>query len=138
MNIDKSKLQPLLWAVVGAWRAGDQDLHLRTDALDVFLGETTLEEVALWLLAEIERMELIGRISCNFDGYKAVLDERDQLKAENEALRASMKEMCAMYTHVWDREDGALVCFSSNVERFDKAHEAAWALVNPTNEVLHG
>ncbi|MCP3750759.1 hypothetical protein [Pseudomonas sp. SBB6] len=53
MNIDKSKLQPLLWAVVGAWRAGDQDLHLRTDALDGFLGGHTVEEVALQLLAEL-------------------------------------------------------------------------------------
>ncbi|WKL65488.1 hypothetical protein Q1Z72_19565 [Pseudomonas qingdaonensis] len=39
------------------------------------------------LLAEIERIELISRISCNHDGFKAVLDERDQLKTENEALR---------------------------------------------------
>lgn len=47
----------------------------------------------LALLAEIERLELIGRISCNFDGYKAVLAERDQLKAENEALRKALGEI---------------------------------------------
>jgi hypothetical protein len=44
----------------------------------------------LSLLAEFERLELIGRISCNFDGYKAVLDERDQLKAANKSLRAEV------------------------------------------------
>ncbi|MDD1016885.1 hypothetical protein [Pseudomonas rubra] len=52
MNIDKSKLQPLLWAAVGAWRAGDQDLEEHTDALDEFLGELTVEEVALGLLED--------------------------------------------------------------------------------------
>ncbi|MNF02819.1 hypothetical protein D3C80_2020250 [compost metagenome] len=56
MNIDKSKLQPLLWSVVAAWSAGDQDLQIHTDALDEFLGEQTVEEVALSLLAEIEQM----------------------------------------------------------------------------------
>lgn len=56
MNIDKSKLQPLLWAVVGAWKAGDQDLHLHTDALDEFLSERTVEEVALGLLEEIRQL----------------------------------------------------------------------------------
>lgn len=39
------------------------------------------------LKAELEKVQLIGRLAYNFDGYKAVLDERDQLKAENEALR---------------------------------------------------
>ncbi|MCP6691337.1 hypothetical protein [Pseudomonas donghuensis] len=56
MNIDKSKLQPLLWAVVGAWRAGDRDLQVHTDALDEFLGERTVEEVALGLLEEIGQL----------------------------------------------------------------------------------
>lgn len=85
MNIDKSKLQPLLWAVVGAWKAGDQDLHLRTDALDQFLGEHTVEQVALQLLAELglsnEAQEL----------YRAdkirLAHEVDRLRGENETLR---------------------------------------------------
>jgi hypothetical protein len=110
----------------------------------------------LSLLAEIERLEawrtafLKERDAhiCQRDqlkaenaglrtGYQAYEDVNAGLKAQVEALRASMKEMCAMYTHVWDREDGALVCFSSNVERFDKAHEAAWALINPAKEAAH-
>ncbi|QHF28557.1 hypothetical protein [Pseudomonas sp. R32] len=69
MNIDKAKLQPLLWAVVGAWRAGDQDLHLRTDALDGFLGEHTVEEVALGLLAEVERLEGCEEVLRNLVSY---------------------------------------------------------------------
>lgn len=108
MTIDKAKLQPLLWAVVGAWKAGDQDLHLRTDALDAFLGETTVEEVALGLLAEIDRLvpfeeayatacsvrnrlikekdQLDQFIVANKVASDSFRSERDQLKAENEAL----------------------------------------------------
>ncbi|WP_296230436.1 hypothetical protein [Pseudomonas sp. UBA4617] len=56
MTVDKKKLQPLLWSVVAAWRADDQDLQRHTDALDVFLGERTVEEVALELLDEISQL----------------------------------------------------------------------------------
>ncbi len=79
------------------------------------------------------RTELAG-LRTGYDAQNNVIAD---LKAENEALRTAMKDLCAMYTHVWDREDGALVCFSSNVERFDKAHEAAWALLTG-KEASHG
>lgn len=56
MTIDKQTLQPLLWSLVAAWRAGDTELQRHTDALDAFLGEMTVEEVALELLAEIDQL----------------------------------------------------------------------------------
>ncbi|MEG0861832.1 MAG: hypothetical protein RSG79_19730 [Pseudomonas sp.] len=56
MNIDKSKLQPLLWSVVAAWKGGDAELQKHTDALDEYLGEQTVEEVALGLLEEISQL----------------------------------------------------------------------------------
>jgi hypothetical protein len=56
MTIDKQKLQPLLWSVVACWRAGSDALERHTDALDEFLGETTVEEVALGLLDEIAQL----------------------------------------------------------------------------------
>lgn len=56
MTIDKQKLQPLLWSVVASWRADSDALERHTDALDEFLGETTVEEVALGLLDEINQM----------------------------------------------------------------------------------
>lgn len=56
MTIDKQKLQPLLWSVVASWRAGSDALERHTDALDEFLGETTVEEVALGLLDEIGQL----------------------------------------------------------------------------------
>ena len=56
MTIDKQTLQPLLWSVVAAWRAGAAELQRHTDALDAFLGEMTVEEVALELLAEIDQL----------------------------------------------------------------------------------
>ncbi|MCG8291939.1 hypothetical protein [Pseudomonas entomophila] len=52
MTVDKKKLQPLLWSVVGAFAQGDHDLQRRMDALDEFLGEVTVEQVALDPLEE--------------------------------------------------------------------------------------
>ncbi|WP_248920477.1 hypothetical protein [Pseudomonas entomophila] len=52
MTFDKQKLQPLLWSVVGAFSQGDHDLRRHLDALDEFLGEVTVEQVALDLLEE--------------------------------------------------------------------------------------
>ncbi|WP_313048103.1 hypothetical protein [Pseudomonas soli] len=60
MTIDKQKLQPLLWSVVASWRAGSDALERHTDALDKFLGDSTVEEVALGLLDEIS--QLIARV----------------------------------------------------------------------------
>ncbi|MDF9616992.1 hypothetical protein P5705_05010 [Pseudomonas entomophila] len=56
MTTDKQKLQPLLWSVVGAFAQGDHDLQRRMDALDEFLGEVTVEQVALDLLEENRRL----------------------------------------------------------------------------------
>ncbi|MNJ22754.1 hypothetical protein D3C77_171280 [compost metagenome] len=88
MNIDKSKLQSLLWAVVGAWRAGDQDLQVHTDALDGFLGAHTVEEVALQLLAELN---LAGEVC---DAYaadkKRLAFALNDARAEAAALRKEL------------------------------------------------
>ncbi|WP_338498219.1 hypothetical protein V5F23_09715 [Pseudomonas sp. WP18] len=54
MSIDKQKLQALLWAEVAAWSASSPDWLSNSEALEVFLGKQTLEEVALELLAENE------------------------------------------------------------------------------------
>ncbi|MNJ18687.1 hypothetical protein D3C77_129940 [compost metagenome] len=93
MIIDKSKLQPLLWAVVGAWNAGDQDLHLHTDALDQFLGEQTVEQVALQLLAELS---LAGEAR---DAYaadkKSLAFALNDARAEAEALRKALADCAA-------------------------------------------
>ncbi|POG01245.1 hypothetical protein BGP84_01120 [Pseudomonas putida] len=56
MTIDKQKLQPLLWSVVSSWRAGAPELQRHTDALDLFLGQVTVEDVALGLLDEISQL----------------------------------------------------------------------------------
>ncbi|MFJ2539372.1 hypothetical protein [Pseudomonas sp. NPDC087614] len=56
MSIDKQKLQKLLWAEVGAYRTGGTEWTQNLEALHEFLGERTVEEVALELLAENERL----------------------------------------------------------------------------------
>ena len=52
MTIDKQKLQKLLWAEAASFRADCADWKRNTEALQDFLGEKTVEEVALDLLAE--------------------------------------------------------------------------------------
>ncbi|WP_311880961.1 MULTISPECIES: hypothetical protein [unclassified Pseudomonas] len=56
MSIDKQKLQKLLWAEAASFRADCSDWKRNTEALQDFLGEKTVEEVALELLAENERL----------------------------------------------------------------------------------
>ncbi|ANH98962.1 hypothetical protein A8L59_16580 [Pseudomonas koreensis] len=56
MAIDKQKLQSLLWSEVAAWKADCAEWKRNTEALQEFLGEKTVEEVALELLAENERL----------------------------------------------------------------------------------
>lgn len=68
MTIDKQKLQKLLWAEAASFRADCADWKRNTEALQDFLGEKTVEEMALELLAENERMtkqlgELIDGLS---------------------------------------------------------------------------
>lgn len=68
MSIDKQKLQKLLWAEAASFRADCAGWKRNTEALQEFLGEKTVEEVALELLAENERLtkqlgELIDGLS---------------------------------------------------------------------------
>jgi len=56
MTIDKEKLQKLLWAETASYRADCADWKRNTEALQEFLGEKTVEEVALELLAENEAL----------------------------------------------------------------------------------
>ncbi|RDL13436.1 hypothetical protein [Pseudomonas jessenii] len=64
MTIDKQKLQKLLWAEAASYRADCADWKRNTEALQEFLGEKTVEEVALELLAENEalRKEREGKV----------------------------------------------------------------------------
>lgn len=56
MSIDKQKLQKLLWAEAASFRADCADWKRNTEALQDFLGDKTVEEVALELLADNERL----------------------------------------------------------------------------------
>lgn len=79
MTIDKQKLQKLLWAEAASYRADCADWKRNTEALQEFLGEKTVEEVALELLAENEDLKTV----C------AAFDRANhKVKAENEALRS--------------------------------------------------
>jgi hypothetical protein len=56
MTIDKQKLQSLLWAEAASFRSDCAEWKLNTEALQDFLGERTVEEVALELLADTEAL----------------------------------------------------------------------------------
>ncbi|MGU3345776.1 hypothetical protein [Pseudomonas monsensis] len=56
MIIDKQKLQKLLWSEVASWKADCGEWKQNAEALGEFLGEKTVEEVALELLADNERL----------------------------------------------------------------------------------
>lgn len=47
MDIDKEKLKGLLWAEAASYRADCAGWKRNTEALDEFLGEKTVVEVAL-------------------------------------------------------------------------------------------
>jgi hypothetical protein len=103
MTIDKQRLQSLLWSEVAAWKANCVEWKRNTEALQEFLGEKTVEEVALELLAENERLsasperqiiraavtEAVKGIAdaAAADAKAGTLKEIELLKAENEALR---------------------------------------------------
>lgn len=111
MTIDKQKLQKLLWAEAASYRADCADWKRNTEALQEFLGEKTVEEVALELLAENNRL---GQIEYAFSEWIAKTDwvqstvqaselgrhradvlrtRIDQFKAENEALRKAIADV---------------------------------------------
>jgi hypothetical protein len=96
MTIDKQKLQKLLWAEAASFRADCADWKRNTEALDEFLGEKTVVEVALELLAENVRLcedpHMRAIRSLRGDGAD-LMAERDRLSAENETLVAAAQAL---------------------------------------------
>ena len=83
MTIDKQKLQKLLWSEVASWKADCAEWKQNTEALGEFLGEKTVEEVALELLAENDELKNVcaayGRVNT------ALLAENEALRKERDA-----------------------------------------------------
>jgi hypothetical protein len=103
MTIDKQKLQKLLWAEAASYRADCADWKRNTEALQEFLGEKTLEEVALELLEEnsalrsdIEtwRLSITAERNCHKTEKEGLQQELDRLKgpAFAEELAALRKD----------------------------------------------
>ena len=140
MTIDKQKLQSLLWSEVAAWKADCAEWKRNTEALQEFLGEKTVEEVALELLAENERLsasperqiiraavtEAVKGIAdaAAADAKAGTLKEIELLKAENEALRKDAER------YRWLREpwqDQRQVRAWTSLEVMDENIDAAMA-----------
>lgn len=96
MDIDKEKLKGLLWAEAASYRADCADWKRNTEALDEFLGDNTVVEVALELLAENVRL-------CEDPHMRAIrslrgdcadlMAERDRLRTENDSLVAAAQAL---------------------------------------------
>lgn len=96
MDIDKEKLKGLLWAEAASYRADCAGWKRNTEALDEFLGDKTVVEVALELLAENVRL-------CEDPHMRAIrslrgdcadlMAERDRLMAENDSLVAAAQAL---------------------------------------------
>lgn len=96
MDIDKEKLKGLLWAEAASYRADCAGWKRNTEALDEFLGEKTVVEVALELLAENVQL-------CEDPHMRAIrslrgdcadlMAERDRLMAENDTLVAAAQAL---------------------------------------------
>jgi hypothetical protein len=143
MTIDKQKLQKLLWAEAASFRADCADWKRNTEALQEFLGEKTVEEVALEVLAENNRL---GQIEYAFSEWiektdwvqstvqaselgrhrADVLRTRiDQFKAENEALRKAIADVDgALEREYWSEYAGLEETRSILDAAIDKAAQA--------------
>lgn len=88
MNIDKEKLKALLWSVKASLMASGNDLERHTEALDEFIGEKTIEEVALVLLVENERLER------NRDMWKGQVARQAEKLTE---MRKALSDLLALY-----------------------------------------
>jgi len=127
MSIDKQKLQKLLWAEAASFRADCADWKRNTEALQEFLGEKTVEEVALELLAENDRLsassehqiiraavtEAVKGIadSAAADAKAGTLKEIEQLKAEVDSLtREADRQYTTIEAYRHDAERYRFLC----------------------------
>lgn len=87
---DYSELKRLAEASMGEWyEIGELRCEDRSGYInglhhdDEYFIAAANPAAVLALIAELEQARLAGSLAYNSDGYKAVLDERDQLKAVN-------------------------------------------------------
>lgn len=91
MTVDKQQLKKLLWAEAASYRSDCADWKRKTEALQEFLGEKTVEEVALELLAENELARMrIKELDLLFGRYllamRSVLIEEEHGKGPAAAM----------------------------------------------------
>jgi hypothetical protein len=94
MTIDKQKLQKLLWAEAASFRADCANWKRNTEALQEFLGEKTVEEVALELLAENEALRTAALEAREFILHEAevrgLLDENNEVSFRHPRRQAAI------------------------------------------------
>jgi hypothetical protein len=99
MTIDKQKLQKLLWSEVASWKADCGEWKQNAEALGEFLGEKTVEEVALELLAENEALRKAALEAREFILHEAevrgLLDENNEVSFKHPRRQAAIASIDA-------------------------------------------
>jgi hypothetical protein len=99
MSIDKQKLQKLLWSEVASWKADCGEWKQNAEALGEFLGEKTVEEVALELLAENEALRKAALEAREFILHEAevrgLLDENNEVSFKHPRRQAAIASIDA-------------------------------------------
>jgi len=126
MSIDKQKLQSLLWSEVAAWKADCSEWKRNTEALQEFLGDKTVEEVALELLAENEAL----RDSANFRAIQSLRKDCEVLRKDAERYQW-LRENAQQDVDGWRNETPVLVHAMSHTPewkaRIDESIDAGMA-----------
>ncbi|QXE07472.1 MULTISPECIES: hypothetical protein [Pseudomonas] len=104
MTIDKQRLQSLLWSEVAAWKANCAEWKQNAEALGEFLGEKTVEEVALELLAENETLRKAALDAREFILHEAevrgLLDENNEVSFRHPRRQAAIASIDAAMSKV--------------------------------------
>ena len=116
MTIDKQKLQKLLWAEAASYRADCADWKRNTEALDDFLGEKTVGEVALELLAENECL----REEPNMRAIRSLRGDCEDLMVERDQFKADVDSL----TREADRQYTTIEAYRKDGERYRWLREA--------------
>lgn len=151
MTIDKQKLQKLLWSEVASWKADCSEWKQSAEALGEFLGEKTVEEVALELLAENEALrqsvaehkaciasdnELFREVNLECNRYHSVIVAVGQLlgisKEEQDEEEATQEELVEAINELWGQVHG----MQEDLDEYKSEHDVLRQVLVSSHEFI--
>lgn len=151
MDIDKEKLKGLLWAEAASYRADCTDWKRNTEALQDFLGEKTVEEVALELLVENEALrqsvadhksciasdsELFHEANLECNRYHSVIVSVAELlgisREEQDEEEVTQEELIEAINELWGQVRG----MQEDLDEYKSEHEALRQVLASSHEFI--